>query len=92
VLKYWGNPTDMADIAKDVTWTFEVPAKDFAKLSTQLLIVHHIRQGDTIRVRCLSEKKPAENAERILPALEDSYLWLLRNVKIQNNEQFITQN
>ena len=90
-LKYHGTPSDMANIAKDVTWTFEVPVRDFAKLPSDLLIVHHIRQGDIIKVRCLSEQKPAENAERILPALEDSYLWLLRTVKIENKEQIITQ-
>lgn len=90
-LKYHGTPSDMANIAKDVTWSFEVPVRDFAKLPSDLLIVHHIRQGDIIKVRCLSERKPAENAERILPALEDSYLWLLRTVKIENKEQIITQ-
>lgn len=90
-LKYHGTPSDMANIAKDVTWTFEVPVRDFAKLPSDLLVVHHIRQGDMIKVRCLSERKPAENAERILPALEDSYLWLLRTVKIENKEQIITQ-
>lgn len=90
VLKYLGTPSDMANIAKDVTWSFELPARDFTKLPSDLLIVHHIRQGDVIRVRCLSEEKPAENAERILPALEDSYLWLLRTVKIQNKEEIIT--
>lgn len=90
-LKYHGTPSDMANIAKDVTWSFEVPVRDFAKLPSDLLVVHHIRQGDIIKVRCLSERKPAENAERILPALEDSYLWLLRTVKIENKEQIITQ-
>ncbi len=91
VLKYNGTPSDMANIAKDVTWTFEIPVRDFAKLPTDMLIVHHIRQGDIIKVRCLSEHKPTENAEQILPALEDSYLWLLRSVKIENKEEIITQ-
>ena len=91
ILKYHGTPSDMANIAKDVTWTFEVPVRDFAKLPSDMLIVHHIRQGDMIKVRCLSEHKPTETAEKILPALEDSYLWLLRSVKIENKEQIITQ-
>lgn len=91
VLKYHGTPADMENIAKDVTWTFEIPVRDFAKLPADLLIVHHIRQGEMIRVRCLSERKPTENAEHILPALEDSYLWLLRNVKLENKEELITR-
>ena len=91
ILKYNGTPSDMANSAKDVTWTFEVPVRDFAKLPSDMLIVHHIRQGDIIKVRCLSEHKPTETAEKILPALEDSYLWLLRSVKIENKEEIITQ-
>ena len=71
--------------------SFEVPVRDFAKLPSDMLIVHHIRQGDMIKVRCLSEHKPTETAEKILPALEDSYLWLLRSVKIENKEEIITQ-
>jgi multidrug efflux pump subunit AcrB/ABC-type multidrug transport system ATPase subunit len=89
-LKYLGTPADMANIAKDVTWSFEVPVRDFARLPADLLVVHHIRQGDLIKVRCLCERKPTPDAVNILPALEDSYLWLLRNVKIQGNERVIT--
>lgn len=90
-LKYHGTPSEMADIAKDVTWVFEVPVQEFAQLPPDLLIVHHIRLGDSIRVRCLSETQPVPNAEHTNPVLEDSYLWLLRSVKLANNEQIITQ-
>jgi hypothetical protein len=81
----------MAEIAKDVTWTFEIPAREFTALPSDLLLVHHIRNGENIKVRCLSEKQPVPNAVKTTPLLEDSYLWLLRNVKIANNEQIITQ-
>ena len=66
ILKYHGTPSDMANIAKDVTWTFEVPVRDFAKLPSDMLIVHHIRQGDMIKVRCLSEHKPTETTDKNL--------------------------
>lgn len=90
-LKYHGTPAEMVEIAKDVTWTFEIPAREFAKLPSDLLLVHHIRNGENIKVRCLSEKQPTPNAVRTAPLLEDSYLWLLRNVKLANHEQIITQ-
>lgn len=89
-LKYHGTPSEMAGIAKDVTWTFEIPAREFAKLSANLLIVHHIRNGEYIKVRCLSETQPVPNAVRTTPLLEDSYLWLLRSVKLANHEEIIT--
>lgn len=90
-LRYHGTPGEMAEIAKDVTWTFEIPAREFAKLPADLLLVHHIRNGENIKVRCLSEKQPVPTAVRTSPLLEDSYLWLLRSVKLANHEQFITQ-
>lgn len=90
-LKYHGTPSEMAEIAKNVTWTFEIPARDFAKLPAELLLVHHIRNGENIKVRCLSETQPVPTAVHTAPLLEDSYLWLLRNVKLANNEDIITQ-
>lgn len=90
-VKYHGTPTEMVDIAREVTWSFEISAEKFAKLPTDLLIVHHIRQDDRIRVRCLSESQPTLDAIKVLPMLEDSYLWLLRGVKLANNEKIITQ-
>lgn len=90
-VKYHGTPAEMAEIAKNVTWTFEIPAREFAQLPTDLLIVHHIRNGENIKVRCLSETQPVPGATHTTPLLEDSYLWLLRSVKLANNEQIITQ-
>lgn len=90
-LKYHGTPSEMVEIARNVTWTFEIPAREFAKLPQDLLLVHHIRNGENIKVRCLCETQPVPNAVRTAPLLEDSYLWLLRNVKLANHEQIITQ-
>ena len=81
----------MVEIAKDVTWTFEIPAREFVKLPSDLLLVHHIRNGENIKVRWLSETQPVPNAVHTSPQLEDSYLWLLRNVKLANHENIITQ-
>jgi len=89
-LKYHGTPMEMLHIAKDVTWTFEISAEEFAKISNDLIIVHHIKNGENIRVRCLSSIKPVENAVNTSPVLEDSYLWLLHGIKIENNEELIT--
>lgn len=89
-LKYHGTPAEMAEIAKNVTWTFEIPARDFAKLPSDLLLVHHIRNGEFIKVRCLSETQPVPSAVHTSPLLEDSYLWLLRSVKLANHEEIIT--
>jgi hypothetical protein len=37
-----------------------------------------MRDGERIRVRCISEMKPHADAQSVRPSLEDAYLCLLR--------------
>lgn len=89
-VKYNGTPSDMVKIAEGVSWVFDIPAGEFDKLSKELLIVHHIRDGENVRVRCLSETPPVPYARKATPLLEDAYLWLIRNIKLSNKEELIT--
>jgi len=77
-LRYLGEPVQMTRIAEGQVWQFHVPAKEFESLRKELFIVHHMRDGERIRVRCISETKPFEHAKSIRPSLEDAYLCLLR--------------
>lgn len=75
---YKGTPAFMANEAENKVWRFSVPAKEFANLPKELVIVHHMREGDSVRIRCLSDKKPHADAVNETPLLEDAYLWLLK--------------
>lgn len=75
---YLGEPVKMAQIAEGQVWQFHVPAKEFEALRQDLLIVHHMRDGEHIRVRCISETRPFKRAKSVRPSLEDAYLCLLR--------------
>jgi len=77
-LKYIGEPAKMAGIADGFVWQFDIPSGEFASIQKDLLILHHMRDGDNIRIRCLSEKMPYEGATQVKPLLEDAYLWLLK--------------
>ncbi len=77
-LKYLGEPLEMAKIAEGHVWQFKVSAEAFHKLQQELLVVHHMQDGDQIRVRCVSEKAPVPNAKPVKALLEDSYLYLLK--------------
>jgi hypothetical protein len=46
-----------------------------------MLVVHHMRDGEQIRFRCISAEQPFSDAVEESPLLEDAYLWLLRNDK-----------
>jgi len=81
-LKYHGNPADMTNTAEGHVWQFEVTAHEFDALSEKLMIVHHMRDGDSIRVRSISRDKPYETAVNVRPNLEDAYLWLIKGDKL----------
>ena len=78
-LKYVGTPTDMAKIAIDKVWQFYTTQEHFEEISKVMRVVHHMQDGDRIRVRCLSETAPSEDAIKVRPNLEDSYLWLMKD-------------
>ncbi len=78
-LKYFGTPTDMVHMGNNFVWQFSVPAKEFDKMADKKLIVHHMRDGENIRMRVLSMEKPHPDAISVSPHLEDAYLCLLKD-------------
>jgi len=77
-LRYFGEPIDMTKEAEGHVWQFNIPAKDFGTFVEKHLVVHHMSEGENVRVRVISEKSPWEDAINATPNLEDAYLWLLR--------------
>jgi multidrug efflux pump subunit AcrB/ABC-type multidrug transport system ATPase subunit len=75
-LKYLGKPIEMTKEAEGHVWQFNIPGKDFGKFVESHLVVHHMSEGDNVRVRVISESAPWENAISAVPNLEDAYLWL----------------
>ncbi|MCY1722448.1 efflux RND transporter permease subunit [Prolixibacteraceae bacterium Z1-6] len=78
-LKYFGTPNDMVNMGNKFVWQFSLPAKEFDDFANKQLIVHHMRDGENIKVRCLSKEKPAKDAVNVSPHLEDAYLCLLKD-------------
>lgn len=82
-LRYLGRPSDMTLQAEGHVWQFKIPSEEFGKFVEDHLVVHHMSEGDQVRVRVISESRPRYNAVNATPNLEDAYLWLLR--KKDNN-------
>ncbi|MEN8226855.1 MAG: efflux RND transporter permease subunit [Bacteroidota bacterium] len=76
-----GTPREMTEIARGRVWKSTLPAADFEEATKELLVVHHMRDGNNIRVRCISADKPFADSVEEHPLLEDAYLWLLRSDK-----------
>jgi ABC-type multidrug transport system ATPase subunit len=85
-LKYFGTPADMNSIAQDKVWQFTVPVEEFAEYEKSLTVVHHMRDGDSIRIRCISNEVPHKDAVRENPVLEDAYLCLLKGLNKTSNK------
>jgi multidrug efflux pump subunit AcrB/ABC-type multidrug transport system ATPase subunit len=81
---YLGKPIDMAQIAKGKIWTMNMTNDEYDSSKDNLTIIHHMRDNDIIRVRCLSDSQPGDNAQSVKANLEDAYLYLLKNGN--NNE------
>ncbi len=76
-LQYLGKPIEMAKIAEGKIWNLQLHHQEFDKIKDSLKIIHHMRDGETIRMRCLSNKQPHAAANLVKANLEDAYLCLL---------------
>lgn len=78
-LKYYGTPSDMVHMGSGFVWQYSVPASEFDKIADKKLIIHHMREGENIRLRVLSKEQPHPDAVSVSPHLEDAYLCLLKD-------------
>ncbi|MDD3643320.1 MAG: ATP-binding cassette domain-containing protein, partial [Candidatus Krumholzibacteria bacterium] len=77
-LLYLDDPARMTQIAEGRVWSFAVEPREFESVRREHLVVHHMRDGSAIRVRCLAASPPVPGASPARPTLEDAYLWMLR--------------
>jgi len=78
-IKYLGKPIEMAQIAAGKIWMLEMSLDEFEEFKNKYVIIHHIREGEHIRVRCMADESPSANAKPVKANLEDAYLCLLSN-------------
>ena len=70
----------MARLGDGFVWHYTVPAREFDELANKQLIIHHMRDGENIRMRVISAVKPSDDAQSVHPNLEDAYLCLLKDL------------
>ncbi len=80
-LRYMGTPEDMVQQAQGKVWQVLLTEDELEQWRNKLWVVHHIRDGEKIRVRFIAVKSPFTDAKNVLPTLEDAYLWLLGGKK-----------
>lgn len=80
-VKFTGTPQEMMSLGKGFVWSFTIPAREFDNFANKQMVVHHMREGENIKVRCISSEKPVEGAIPVQPYLEDAYLCLLKGIR-----------
>lgn len=86
-IQYIGSPTTMAELAQGKVWEFHLTPDEFESEKENYLIVHHMREGNLIRVKCLSDVLPRLDAVQVRANLEDAYLWLMKSKSMKKNEE-----
>ena len=86
-IEYIGSPATMAKLADEKVWEFHLTPDEFEVEKENYLIVHHMREGDLIRVKCLSDEPPRLDAVQVRANLEDAYLWLMKSKSKKKNEE-----
>jgi len=76
-VRFHGTPQEMVELTRGAVWQARVAEAQFEEMRKTLRIVHHMRDGERIRIRILSGSQPLPEAEAVTPTLEDSYLWLI---------------
>ena len=84
-LRYTGHPNNMLKLADGLVWQFLIPAKEFDAMEGKDRVVHHMRDGDQIKVRYISAMQPAPDAVPVKPVLEEAYLCLLKGIQKENS-------
>ncbi len=77
----------MAELANEKVWEFHLTPGEFETEKENYMIVHHMREGDLIRVKCLSDERPRVDAVQVRANLEDAYLWLMKSKSKKKNEK-----
>jgi ABC-type multidrug transport system ATPase subunit len=86
-IEYIGSPTTMAELADEKVWEFHLTPDEFEAEKQNYLIVHHMREGNLIRVKCLSGEPPRFDAVPVRANLEDAYLWLMKSKSRKKDEE-----
>ncbi len=75
-VKYLGEPINMTKAAEGKVWTMYISPKEFPEAREKFMIVHHMRDGEKVKLRCISETQPSADAYQVKATLEDAYLYL----------------
>lgn len=77
------EPENMLRRVDGKVWTRVVPIAHISELQGNTLISNSIQRSDGVHLRIISERQPSLDAERVLPTLEDAYLYATKKEMVR---------
>jgi ABC-2 type transport system ATP-binding protein len=75
---YQGRVKELIEKVKGSVWTSDVDREEFNRVKRDYNIISTVSEGESVRLRIISDEKPFENALAIQPSIEDAYMKLIR--------------
>lgn len=75
-LRFHGTPEQLIARAQGRVWEWTIPPEQLADVRGRFTLCGSLRRPDGIRVRVIAEACPHEDAQPVMPELEDAYTWL----------------
>jgi len=76
-LIYKGNSETLRDYAKDKVYEGILTQDVYNKIKKECKIISVVSRGSGVQVRLLSKGKPFDNANKVIPTIEDGYMFML---------------
>ena len=73
-----GSAKELLSLIDGQVWEFRVSERDWQRFAKDYVIVNERIEPDGIVLRVISDDSPFEGAQRIVPSLEDLYIYYFR--------------
>lgn len=80
-ISFRGGIADLVEAAQGKVWTVTMPVGG-AKPAGDMAVISTLHLGSSVQYRVVSEMPPSGEAQLVAPTLEDSYVWLMRDLRV----------
>ncbi|MFD3158100.1 ABC transporter ATP-binding protein [Haloimpatiens sp. FM7330] len=79
-LLYKGRVKELLKNAEGYVWTANIDREELDSVRNRYPIISTVSEGNSIRLKLISQEKPLENAENVKPSIEDAYMKFMKEV------------
>lgn len=76
-LRFYGAPEALIGRAEGNVWDWNIASEHLVAIRAEYHVSASLRLADGVRVRIVSDRAPSDDAQPVVPGLEDACAWLL---------------